>query len=113
MNEEIRRRLIMSSYKKSPGFKIFGEDWRDVHGLCDELKENRHYEMSLLRRLTHIGHKLSQPINEDTEGYKLILHDLQRRYETQAEIVRKLEIEVAESFEELCLRRKIFLTSFS
>jgi hypothetical protein len=107
--QEAKNRLRLCSYKNTPGYHIFGSDWQDIHALCDELMENRFYERKLLRRFMIIGHKLSQPPNEQTEGYTMIMKDLQRRHKEQTELIEKLEKEVAESFEELCKRRNIKL----
>lgn len=105
--EEARKRLLKYSYKKSPGFKIFGDDWQDVKNLCDELRDNRLYEQKLLRRIAIIGHKLSLPSDENTPGYVLILRDLQKKYFEQVKLVKNLEIEVAKDFNDLCIKKNI------
>ena len=93
---------MFKSYKKTPGFKMFGNDWQIVYELCLEQMEYAYYEHQLIRKILHVGHKISLPSSqEDHEGYVLILQDLQRRVAEEA--ARKEEVEklIAEAFDEL------------
>ena len=107
--EDAKKRMKQRNFKKTSGYKIFGDEWEFTYNLCDELLQYRSYEQILLRRIMIIGHKLSLPLGEEKEAYTLILYDLKRKYDEQVKVVQTLEVEVAESFETLCRKMNVLL----
>jgi hypothetical protein len=100
---------FFTSYKKTPGYKIFGTDWELIHELNIELLELLHVEKVYIRRIVHLGHKISLHDCEDREGYMLIIQDLQQRllaHKRERELQERI---VAVAFNELCERRQIFM----
>jgi hypothetical protein len=104
---------FFTSYKKTSGYKIFGRDWQLIHELNLELLELLHTEKLLIRRIVHIGHKISLQECDDREGYVLIIQDLQARLLSHMKERELQERVVAVAFDELCEKRKIFMTSLS
>ena len=95
-------------FTKTPGFKLFGTDWQPVYELCLEQMEYAYYENQLIRKILHIGHKLSKPgVSEEKEFYTLILLDLQKRVAEETERKESVERLIAEAFDELVERKKI------
>lgn len=92
---------FLTSYKSSTGFKVFGRAWQLVYELCVIHSELRFDESRLIRRVFHIGHKLSLPACEDKEGYMMILQDLQKRIEVIGKERNEVEREIDQAFETL------------
>jgi hypothetical protein len=93
---------INKHFTKTPGFKMFGKDWVIVYELCLEQMEYAYYESQLIRKILHVGHKLSQPLNaEDHEGYMLIIKDLHRRVAEETKNKEEVEALIAKAFDEL------------
>jgi len=104
---------FFTSYKKTSGYKIFGKDWELIHELNLELLELLHVEKIIIRRIVHIGHKISLHECDDREGYILIIQDLQARLFIHTRERELQERVVAVAFDELCEKRKIFMTALS
>jgi hypothetical protein len=101
---------VFTSYKKTPGFKLFGKDWEPIHELNLYHGDLRYDERMLIKKLLHIGNKLSLPsCSEDKEVYMLILRDLHRRIAEVTKEKEDLEDLIGKSFDEL-LQRKQFST---
>lgn len=93
---------MVKSFKNTPGFKMFGKDWVIVYELCVEQMEYAYYEHQLIRKILHVGHKLSQPLTkEDHDGYMLIMKDLHRRVAIETKHREEVEKLIAEAFDEL------------
>jgi hypothetical protein len=93
---------INKHYSKTPGFKMFGKDWVIVYELCLEQMEYASYESQLIRKILHVGHKLSQPLStEDHEGYMLIIKDLHRRVAIETKHKEEVEALIEVAFDEL------------
>lgn len=101
---------FFTSYKKTSGYKIFGKDWELIHELNVELLEMLHTEKLFIRRIVHLGHKISLQECDDREGYMMILQDLQNRLVSHIDERKTQERIVAVAFDELCEKRKIFMT---
>jgi len=100
---------VFTSYKKTPGFKKFGIDWEPIHELNLYWAELRYDERMLIKKLLHVGHKLSSPLqdSDEREFYMIILKDLHRRIADVTKEKEDLEDLIEESFNEL-LQRKQF-----
>jgi hypothetical protein len=96
---------IFTSYKKTPGFKLFGKDWEPIHELNLYHGELRYEESMLIKKLVHVGHKLSAPACSDRETYMLILKDLHRRVADVTKEKEDLEDLIGKSFDELMNRK--------
>ena len=92
---------VFTSYKNTPGFKMFGKDWEPIHELNLYHGELRCEESVLIRKLLHIGHKLSSPNCKDREIYMLVLKDLHRRVAEVSKEREDLEDLIGRSFDEL------------
>lgn len=98
---------VFTSYKKTPGFKMFGKDWEPIHELNLYHCELRYDERMLIKKLVHVGHKLSLPNCSDKEAYILIIKDLHYRLAKVTKEKEDLEDLIGKSFDEL-LERKQF-----
>lgn len=99
---------IFKSYKETPGFKLFGRSWQIVYELCLEQMDYASYERQLIRKILHIGHKLSQPTTkEDHEGYLLIIKDLQRRVVEETRLKEEVEALIEKAFDELVQQKQL------
>jgi len=100
---------VFTSYKKTPGFKMFGNDWEPIHELNLYWAELRYDERMLIKKLLHIGHKLSSSLidSDEKEAYMIILKDLHRRVAEVTKEKEDLEDLIEKSFNEL-LQRKQF-----
>jgi len=94
---------FFTSYKKSSGFKIFGEEWEGVYDMCRWHSELRFDESRMIKRILHIAHKVTTE-NEDREGYMLILQDLRARLSVLEKERQALEVEIGKSFDVLTER---------
>ena len=101
---------VFTSYKKTKGFKLFGKDWEPIHELNLYHGDLRYDEHVLIRKILHLGHKLSQPNCEEMEAYMLILKDLQRRVEIVTNEREELEALIAKSFDELVAKKHLILS---
>jgi hypothetical protein len=98
-------------YSKTPGFKMFGKDWVIVYELCLEQMEYAYYESQLIRKILHVGHKLSLPTTkEDHDGYMLIIKDLHRRVAIETKNKKDVEALIAKAFDELVEQRQFKLS---
>jgi hypothetical protein len=101
---------IFKKYTETPGFKLFGKDWIIVYELCLEQMEYAYYESQLIRKILHIGHKLSLPsTKEDHEGYMLIIKDLHRRVAIETKNREDVEALIAKAFDELVQQQQFKL----
>jgi hypothetical protein len=98
---------VFTSYKKTPGFKMFGKDWEPIHELNLYHGELRYEENQLIKKLLHIGHKLSIVHSEEKDVYMIILKDLHKRINEVTKEKEDLEDLIGKSFDEL-LERKQF-----
>ena len=104
---------VFTSYKKTRGFKLFGNLWEPIHELNLFHGDLRYDESVLIRKIMHIGHRLSQPNcdADDKEGYMLILKDLHRRIAEKTKEREDLEVEIGLAFDELVERTQFKLNS--
>lgn len=104
---------VFTSYKKTQGFKMFGKDWEPIHELNLYWGELRYDERQLIKKLVHIGHKLSSPLCEidEKEAYMCILKDLHRRIAEVTKEKEDLEDLIERSFDELVQRKQFTPTS--
>lgn len=101
---------VFTSYKKTKGFKLFGKDWEPIHELNLYHGDLRYDEHVLIRKILHLGHKLSQPNCDEKEAYMLILQDLQRRVEVVSKELEALEALIGSSFDELIEKKQLKLS---
>jgi hypothetical protein len=101
---------IFTSYKKTKGFKMFGKDWAPIHELNLYYCDLRYDESMMIRKIMHIGHKMSLPNCEDKDGYMLILKDLHKRIAEKTKEKHEIEDLIEESFNELVGRKQFTLS---
>jgi len=100
---------VFTSYKKTTGYKLFGKEWEPIHELNLYYGDLRYDESVLIRKVLHLGHKLSRPNCENREVYMLILNDLQTRIKVvEAERI-ELEELIRKSFDEVVQRKQFTL----
>jgi hypothetical protein len=104
---------VFTSYKKTPGFKMFGKDWEPIHELNLYWSELQYDERQLIKKLVHIGHKLSKPLHDSDEkdAYMFILKDIHRRIAEVTKEKEDLEDLIGSSFDELLQRKQFTPTS--
>jgi len=101
-------RYSSMSFKKTHGFKIFGEEWAVIHSLNLESLCRRYEENQMLKRILHIERKISMERDFDSEvGYNLILDDLRVRLRILFQEHKTLNCLIVDSLEELMKKRGI------
>lgn len=98
--------FLFTSFKKTKGFKMFGNDWEPIHELNEYHKVLRSEESCLIKKLLHVGNKMSLPKCEDSEAYMLILKDLHKRISEVTKEKEELEELIGRSFDELLERKR-------
>lgn len=93
-------------YEKCEGYKLYGDDFLPIYGLCREYKDlttylkkkTKHFQITILR----LGSELT---DQDRADYTLIYKDLAAKLETLHKERLELEHEIGTSFDQLLLQK--------
>ena len=91
-------------YENCEGYKLYGDDFLPIYGLCMEYGDVRTFIEKDTRKFRHIILRLGSTLEEEErEAYTLIYQDLSHKLQVLHDQRIKLEHEIGISFDQLLL----------